>query len=315
VSHTERAVQAPTEITLDTPDGRLAGLAWRRSGAPRLLALHGWLDNAASFLPLAPLLECLDLVALDLPGHGRSGHRPAGARYHFVDYPFAVDAALDALGWPDAHLLGHSMGAAIAATYGAGAAERVRSLIMLDSLGPLTAATDTAADRLRRSLRKNRQGPGATRRYASVEDMVKARQAASGLDAAAARLLCARAARRDGDGWTWRSDPALNWVSPLLMTEEQVLDLLRHIEAPVLTWHATPESPWFSPDKVRRRLAAIAHGRHLDATGGHHFHMEDPASIAATMVAFIVEHDCPPKERTNHDRAEPGTDTDFDTRA
>lgn len=311
----DRAAQAVAEIRLTTPEGRIAGLAWRRDAAPRVLALHGWLDNAASFLPLAPLLDRLDLVALDLPGHGRSHHRPAGARYHFVDYVFAVDAALDALGWPDAHLLGHSMGAAIAGTYAAAAPERARNLVLLDSLGPLTAEADTAADRLRRSLRKQRQGPGATRRYASIDDMVRARQSVSDLDADAARLLCERAARRDGDAWTWRSDPALNWVSPLLMTESQVLDVLGHIGAPVLTWHAAHESPWFSADKVRGRQAAIAHGRHLTASGGHHFHMQEPAAIAATMVAFILEHDSPPRERKDHDRTEPGTDTDFDTRA
>jgi pimeloyl-ACP methyl ester carboxylesterase len=66
------------------PAGRLAGLAWRCPDAPRVLALHGWLDNAASFIPLA--LPKLDLVALDLPGHGHSVHRHPSARYHFVDY-------------------------------------------------------------------------------------------------------------------------------------------------------------------------------------------------------------------------------------
>ena len=64
-----------SEIRLDTTQGALAGLAWRREGAPRVLCLHGWLDNAASFVPLAPLLDRLDVVALDLPGHGHSEHR------------------------------------------------------------------------------------------------------------------------------------------------------------------------------------------------------------------------------------------------
>ncbi len=44
-----------------------------RSGTPgglKVLALHGWLDNAASFLPLAAQLPTLDLVMVDLPGHG-----------------------------------------------------------------------------------------------------------------------------------------------------------------------------------------------------------------------------------------------------
>ena len=62
------------------------------SGSP-VLALHGWLDNSASFDRLAPLLPGLRLVALDLPGHGRSEHRAASAAYHFVDWVADVLAA------------------------------------------------------------------------------------------------------------------------------------------------------------------------------------------------------------------------------
>src|SRR5204862_6383008 len=58
------------EIGLKSARGTLAALRWTSpsEGAPvRVLALHGWLDNAASFAPLAPHLPGLDLVALDLP--------------------------------------------------------------------------------------------------------------------------------------------------------------------------------------------------------------------------------------------------------
>jgi pimeloyl-ACP methyl ester carboxylesterase len=135
----------PEDILLDTRQGRLAGLGWRVEYAPRVLCLHGWLDNAASFSPLAPLLDRLDRVALDLPGHGYSEHRHFSTRYHFVDYLFNVDAALDTLGWEDCHLVGHSLGAAIAAVYGAGAPERVRSLVLLDSMGPISVTPEGAA--------------------------------------------------------------------------------------------------------------------------------------------------------------------------
>ena len=57
-------------------DGRFAALEWRNEKGLRALCLHGWLDNAASFIPLAPLLKPLDLVALDMAGHGHSQHRP-----------------------------------------------------------------------------------------------------------------------------------------------------------------------------------------------------------------------------------------------
>jgi pimeloyl-ACP methyl ester carboxylesterase len=291
----------PREIRLATKQGRLAGLAWRRTDRPRVLALHGWLDNAASFRPLAPLLDRLDLVALDLPGHGHSEHRHQTARYHFIDYPFNVDAALDALEWPDCHLLGHSMGASIAAVYGAGAPDRVRSMVLLDALGPLSAAPDDTAERLRRSLRKHRQGIGKPRRFDSLESMVEARRKVADLSEAAARLICRRSSRREGDQFAWRSDPALNWVSSLSMMEEQVLDLLRHIECPVLTYQATQESAWFTREKIAIRKAAIEHGQHLTIEGHHHFHMDSPAAIAETIQSFILRHDTPPKPGSDHE--------------
>jgi pimeloyl-ACP methyl ester carboxylesterase len=282
------------EIRLATPLGRLAGLAWRQPDAPRVLALHGWLDNAASFVPLAPLLDRLDRVALDLPGHGHSDHRPAAARYHFIDYLFDLDAALDALDWPDCHLLGHSLGAAVCAAYAAAAPARVRSLVLLDSIGPLAGEPDHTAERLRRSLAKSRLGPGQTRRYGSLEEMVAARRKVSDLSEEAARLICERSSRPAEGGFTWRSDPALNWVSALLMTEDQALDLLRCIAAPVLTIHVTPASPWFTRERIEARLAALTHGRHLTRQGHHHFHMDEPEEIAETIQSFILEHDRSP---------------------
>ena len=55
----------------------------------KILCLHGWLDNAASFNRLAPLLldsspsianqkhkqQPVEIFALDFPGHGLSGHK------------------------------------------------------------------------------------------------------------------------------------------------------------------------------------------------------------------------------------------------
>ena len=271
----------------------MGGLRWPLENAPRALCLHGWLDNAASFVPLAPLLDRLDLVALDLPGHGHSEHRHPTTRYHFIDYLFNVDAALDALEWTDCHLLGHSLGAAIAAVYAAGAPERVRSIVMLDTMGPISVSADVTTERLRRSLLKNRRGPSQVRRFDSIDQMVQARRQVSGLSASASRLICTRAARQVGSQFEWRSDPALNWVSSLVMTDEQALDLVQNIQAPVLTLTVTKDSPWSSLAKLEARRQAIAHGRHVTLQGSHHFHMDAPEEIAETVQDFIIENDRP----------------------
>ena len=275
------------DIRIDTPLGQRAGLRWRRQGAPRVLCLHGWLDNAASFIPLVPLLGQLDLFALDLPGHGYSEHRHKTARYHFIDYLWDVDAVLDALGWEDCHLIGHSMGAAVSCLYSAGAPERVRSAILLDGLGPLSVSPDSSTTRLRRSMLKNRREGRNFRKYASLDEMIVARRRGTDLSEESARLICERSARQLEDGFEWRSDPALNWVSSLVMTDEQAVDFLQNIEAPLLSFMARPRARWFTAEKIAQRMAATPHCRYEEIEGHHHFHMDEPELIASGIQSFI----------------------------
>jgi len=287
------------EVQIDTRQGRLAALHWPCADGPRVLCLHGWLDNAASFIPLAQLLHPLDLLAVDLPGHGHSEHRHTTSRYHFIDYLFNVDAALDELGWSSCHLLGHSLGAAISSAYAAGAPERVRSIVLLDTMGPVSVNTDSTTERLRRSLVKNRRGTGPVRLFDSIDHMVKARCLYSGMREDAARLICERAAKKTGSQYQWRSDPSLNWVSSLVMTDEQALDLVSHITAPTLTFTATEDSPWASREKLGKRRRAMDHGVHQTLEGHHHFHMDKPDEIAGAICEFIVANDNPPDEASS----------------
>ena len=67
---------------------RLAGLSWGSPEARPLLCLHGWLDNAASFAVLAPLLQGSHVVAPDLTGHGKSARRSADATYQICSQVF-----------------------------------------------------------------------------------------------------------------------------------------------------------------------------------------------------------------------------------
>ena len=86
------------ERFLTLADGRrIALLDNGRQGKPLIVALHGWLDNGASFLPLVPHLDECHLVCVDLPGHGHSDHKPTP--YVFVDWLDDLHQIAQAAGW------------------------------------------------------------------------------------------------------------------------------------------------------------------------------------------------------------------------
>jgi pimeloyl-ACP methyl ester carboxylesterase len=178
---------AGREAALEARHLRLACRLWGPPDGEPTLALHGWLDNAASFDLLAPLLPRLRICALDLPGHGRSQHRPAGVVYHFVDYVADVLAAADALGWSRFILMGHSLGAGIATLVSAIAPERVSKAVLIEGLGPQASPGGDAAARAR--------GSAARGACAACDVRVdrRRRRRAHGRHRRALRARCARA--------------------------------------------------------------------------------------------------------------------------
>lgn len=277
------------EIRLETPRGELAALRGGTPGGPRLLCLHGWLDNAASFLPLAPLLSEFELVALDLPGHGASGHRAPGYDYAFVDWVHDLLDALDALGWERADLLGHSMGGAIACAVAAATPARVRRLALVEALGPVAGDPGLAGQRLRDAVVARRAlAPRPARVIPDLDTAVAARLAASRMTPDAARLIVARNLRPVEGGHAWRSDPRLTLPTHLRLTEDTVQSILRAIEAPVLVIAAQPSPPYFTPEVRAARLACLADGRLVVFAGGHHLHMEQAAQVAIPLRDFLL---------------------------
>lgn len=272
-----------TRLTLDW--GELAALTWRRPGRPRVLCLHGWMDNAASFVPLAGELDDLDIVALDYAGHGHSDHRPAAARYYFTDYLYDLDAALDALGWSSCTLLGHSLGAALGTGYAAAAPERVDALMMLDGLGMVTEPTDQAAGRLHRSLRAVRNPRKHRRKFPDVAAAAAIRQANNPMTDNAAKLLAERALLDAGDGLRWRTDARAMWPSPNYMTEAQSDALLGAIECPVLAVYTAVLEAYLG-DRLDRRLPRLRDVTAVRLDGGHHLHMDDPDPVASAVIDF-----------------------------
>ncbi len=268
---------------------RLAALEWGDVHATPILALHGWLDNAASFQPLVEQLMALGaplhVVALDLAGHGQSDHRAADGEYNaWSDLP-DIEAVVDQLGWQRFSLLGHSRGAMISTLYAAARPERIERVAWLDGIVPPLADPAETPGQLAEFLSDKQNlldRPGRT--FRRIEDAVAVRER-KGLSPAAARLIAERNLRPVENGWCWSHDARLQGASAMKLTRA-------HVEA-VLAGLSMPGLLLLAESGMRERFETPELPGHIRVgiiPGGHHCHMEDAVDTAATeLQAFFCD--------------------------
>ena len=272
---------------IELPHLRLAVREWGPVDGPPTLALHGWLDNSATFDRLAPLLPELHLVAVDLAGHGLSQHRHPSAVHHFIDWAPEVVAVADQLGWEIFGLIGHSMGAGISTLVAGAFPNRVRRLVLLEGAGPLAADAARAPDQLASAVEDEARAAAASPRlFPDLDTAVKARLRDSDLDTGATRRLVERGSEEVGGGVRFTHDPRLRTRSRTRLTENQVLAFLSAIECPVLAVRALQGWP-FPRDVVMARLQKIQHLETAEIEGGHHVHLTHPERVAPIINRFF----------------------------
>lgn len=277
------------EITLDLPWMRIAGKVWGPADGMRVLALHGWLDNAASFDRLAPLLPGIRLVAIDLPGHGLSDHRPPGMPYHHIDYVRDVHGVLEALQWPSVSLVGHSMGGGIACMFAGTFPDRVERLALIEALAPLTCQPEAAPSRLAEGIVRMQRLAVAQPKCHPARDAMAARlmQASPGLGSEAARILVERGTKEVPGGFTWRSDPRLRGPSIFRLSREQVYAFLDRVACPTLVVRAAQGLP-FDLDEARNQMRHLPDARVVEVPGSHHVHLDEPVRVAEVIELFFA---------------------------
>lgn len=259
---------------------------WGESGRP-LLALHGWLDNAASFDALGEQLAGHHLLAIDLPGHGLSDNKPAHASYQIWDDLLIILAVADAMGWKEFALLGHSRGAIMSMLLSAACPERITALICLDGLIPGPVLIEETADQLARFLRDYRGlGERKPRLFATLDEVVAARQKVMPMGEAAARRISERAAIKTDEGFIWNSDPRLKAASAFKLSEAHLRVLLSALKVPVLLVLAESGFARYSP--LLELLPSIERCTVRRLPGSHHFHMEAAAGEIGQLIGDLL---------------------------
>ncbi|MCC2616261.1 alpha/beta hydrolase [Aestuariibacter halophilus] len=275
------------DIRIALPHLTITGIQFGQTDKPLVLALHGWLDNAATFTHLAPMLEDYCVVALDLPGHGMSSHRSPDAHYHQMDFVQDIHACVVEQGWSDVILLGHSMGGILGSIYAAVFPERVKCLISIEAFGPLTEHASTSTDQLRRSIESRLSMAHREAKHPEdFESAVRARALAGDMGREAARILVERNIEEREGQLSWRTDRRLRTISSLRLTEEQAEAILNGIACPMLLIHG---EQGFEKVKANaeRRQGWVKSLTRTTCPGGHHLHLEAPLDVAEQIIYFL----------------------------
>lgn len=275
------------DICYANSDFSLKGLACGEKTADVVLCLHGWLDNAASFLPIMPLLTDKRVIAIDWPGHGLSSHRSMDAHYHFIDWVYDLVQLFELNHWQKIDIVAHSMGGMVASAFAAAFPEKVKTLTLIDSIGFVSSTAEQTTEQLRQGMLSRMKGTVKKKnKHITEESAINARVSVSDLNYQQAKLIVNRGLIKQGEHYVWRSDSRLRLTSPYRLTDAQAEQFIRDIKIPVQLIYGnkgmdmvTKGLKYFGP--MFERL--LSH----ELVGGHHVHMEQPDATAQLIKAFI----------------------------
>ncbi len=283
--------QIPANIqttTIQLPNITIAGKLWGEEDGEKAIALHGWYDNANTFDWLGPRLDNMQIFAMDLAGHGFSGHR-RNLEVQRGDGDMAdVLGVADALGWDKFTLIGHSMGAEIAGAMTAMFPERVQRLICLDGFVGATTSSRTLRHFRRATLATMKQ-PTTPRVYASLDDMTERLSEVMKITIEEAVVLMERGVKKVEGGFTWRSDSRTKDTGPLEMNSRQFEALLDAIKAPSLIIRAEGSARFEYTFKLLTEKPCPDNVELTFLPGGHHLHLSKYVDGVADTIKKFCE--------------------------
>jgi len=243
-----------------------------------MLLIHGFGDRKETWGPLATVLfRHFELLIPDMPGFGRTSSVPSER----VAAPYQarhLSRFLDALGVGGLHVVGQSMGGAIAARFGADYPYRARTLTLVSAAGPANLAPDLQA------LVDVGENPLIVRCFEDFERLLSL-----GFEKP---LMYPRSMRRHL-AWLWatRSDELVGHFDRLMNPApgEEPPPLLPGVAAPTLVVYGDSER-LVHPDNAVIYRDGIAGARlHVMKGVGHNPHHEATIPLAKLIRAHVSD--------------------------
>ena len=267
-------------------------LEWDNADAEPVFFLHGWGDTAATFQFVVDAFEQdLRVVAHDWRGFGESEW--AGSLYWFPEYLADLDVLLN-LYSPDAPaiLVGHSMGANVAALYAGARPDRVRGFVNVEGFGLPDSNPDDAPAHYARWLARIAEG-SAFASYGDFDALAeRVRKRSPRMELSEARFVAREWAREKSPGdIRLKADPAHRLPNGVMYRRAEAEACWCAITAKVLlvagaeTGFREALEGWFQPDAQKRPFPSA--DLEVIEEAGHMLHFEAPARLAGIIEDFL----------------------------
>ena len=267
------------------PSGlRLSALVWG-TDEPELVLLHGGAQNAHTWDTVALALD-RPLVAVDLPGHGRSDHRPAH-NYGPASMADDVAVAVEALAPGAGAVVGMSLGGLTAVCLAADHRRLVRRLGVVD----VTPGTDhSKAEPIIAFV----DGPEHFDSFEAILERTVEHNPTRSVSSLRRGVL--HNAHETADGrWTWNYDRMRDWESGAgaEMTFEGLWEKVSRIAAPTALWQGGAWSVVDDADAAEwmRRLPGTVH--EVVDGAGHSIQGDRPLELAALIEELLARPAAP----------------------
>ena len=242
--------------------------------SPAVILIHGISNRADGWLTVIPALaESFRVLAMDLRGHGQSGHPASG--YRHADYAADLQAVIEAYRLPAPLIVGHSLGGMVALHWATEHPDVAAALVIEES--PLSV------------------GPGAEATFAAWLSL-------SGMSLETVLATYRAEQPHLPPEQIQRRAESMAETAPAVFHEELAtaragfdtdhIGPLAVIRSPVLLVHGDLEAGGMVPLSDARQFAGTVPRSRVErlAGGSHHLHRDRSDAFLRLVIPFLREH-------------------------
>lgn len=272
----------PKERHIKVNGVQLHYLEWGKKDAPVLVLLHGITGNARTWEPFGSSMgRQYHVLALDLRGHGESGH---AQDYAVTSFASDIHELTNKLGINSYDLLGHSLGVRVCVAYAGDHCDRLRHLILGD-MGPQTSSSSHA----RQVMQRVGARPLGFRSVEEAQNYMK-EQNPSAHPEVMERTIRGALRWNYAGKLVWRHDPEIFWITGSFGANEvpYLWEQTAKVKCPTLILKgALSES--LGEEVLQRMLSLMPQAKVSRIAGaGHGIHNDQPEEFERVVRQFLA---------------------------